>query len=88
MRKCGNMISDAFIRSVVSKISRLQISCAELKWYVHSGFQRYAMIINTGSRTDIPAFFSDWFYNRIRERYAFVRNPYNPVSVTKYRLES
>lgn len=81
------MISDAFIRSVVSKISRLQISCAELKWYVHSGFQRYAMIINTGSRTDIPAFFSDWFYNRIRERYALVRNPYNPVSVTKYRLD-
>lgn len=81
------MISDAFIRSVVSKISRLQISCAELNWYVHSGFQRYAMIINTGSRTDIPAFFSDWFYNRIRERYALVRNPYNPVSVTKYRLD-
>lgn len=81
------MISDAFIRSVVSKISRLQISCSELKWYVHSGFQRYAMIINTGSRTDIPAFFSDWFYNRIRERYALVRNPYNPVSVTKYRLD-
>ena len=34
-----------------------------------------------------PAFFSDWFYNRIRERYALVRNPYNPVSVTKYRLD-
>lgn len=24
------------------------------------------MIINTGNRTDIPAFYSDWFYNRIR----------------------
>ncbi|MBQ3050671.1 MAG: DUF1848 family protein, partial [Clostridia bacterium] len=24
------------------------------------------MIINSGNRTDIPAFFSEWFYNRIR----------------------
>ena len=27
------------------------------------------MIINTGNRTDIPAYFSDWFYNRIKEGY-------------------
>ena len=25
------------------------------------------MILNTGNRTDIPAFFSDWFFNRIQE---------------------
>ncbi|WP_461878986.1 DUF1848 family protein [Fusicatenibacter sp.] len=25
------------------------------------------MILNTGCRTDIPAFFSEWFYNRVRE---------------------
>ena len=25
------------------------------------------MIINTGMRTDIPAFYSEWFMNRIRE---------------------
>ena len=25
------------------------------------------MILNTGSRTDIPAYFSDWFYKRIEE---------------------
>ncbi|WP_139182304.1 DUF1848 family protein, partial [Ruminococcus sp. YE78] len=24
------------------------------------------MIINTGMRTDIPAFYSEWFMNRIR----------------------
>ena len=25
------------------------------------------MIIHTGMRTDIPAFYADWFANRIRE---------------------
>ncbi len=45
------------------------------------------MVINTGNRTDIPAFFSDWFYNRIREGYVLVRNPYHPEFVTRYRLD-
>ena len=44
------------------------------------------MIINTGSRTDIPAFFSEWFYNRIKEGYVCVRNPYYPSQVQRYRL--
>ena len=45
------------------------------------------MIIQTGQRTDIPAFYSDWFANRLREGYVLVRNPYNPKSVTKYLLD-
>ena len=44
------------------------------------------MIIQTGMRTDIPAFYSEWLVNRIKEGYVLVRNPYNPVQVTKYRL--
>lgn len=44
------------------------------------------MIINTGSRTDIPAYYSDWFYNQIKEGYVLARNPYYPEQVTKYRL--
>ena len=44
------------------------------------------MILNTGSRTDIPAFYSEWFYNRIQEGYCLVRNPYYPEQVTKYVL--
>lgn len=44
------------------------------------------MILNTGSRTDIPAYYSDWFYNRIEAGYVCVRNPYYPSQVTKYRL--
>lgn len=44
------------------------------------------MIINTGCRTDIPAFYSKWLINRIREGYVMVRNPYYPNQVTKYSL--
>lgn len=46
------------------------------------------MILNTGSRTDIPAYYSNWFYNRIKEGYVLVRNPYYPSQVTRYRLTS
>lgn len=44
------------------------------------------MIINTGNRTDIPAFYSEWFANRIIEGRVCVRNPYNPSAVTEYDL--
>ena len=38
-------------------------------------------------RTDIPAFYSRWFLNRIKEGYVLVRNPYNPSAVTKYKID-
>ena len=44
------------------------------------------MIIQTGMRTDIPAFYSDWFANRLRDGFVLVRNPYNPQAVTRYEL--
>lgn len=44
------------------------------------------MIIQTGMRTDIPAFYSEWLVNRIKESYVLVRNPYHPEQVTKYCL--
>lgn len=44
------------------------------------------MIINTGMRTDIPAFYSEWFMNRIRAGFVLVRNPYRPDWVTRYEL--
>ncbi len=44
------------------------------------------MIINTGSRTDIPAYYGEWFYNRIREGCVMVRNPRYPDQITRYRL--
>ena len=45
------------------------------------------MIINTGQRTDIPAFYAPWFANRLREGFVCVRNPYNPQQVSRYRLD-
>ena len=44
------------------------------------------MVINTGMRTDIPAFYSTWLLNRIKEGYVIVRNPYYRNQVTKYSL--
>lgn len=44
------------------------------------------MIIHTGNRTDIPAFYSQWFMNRLKAGYALVRNPYNPQADTRFRL--
>lgn len=45
------------------------------------------MIINTGQRTDIPAFYSEWFANRLRAGFVCVRNPYDPQQVSRYRLD-
>ena len=45
------------------------------------------MLINTGSRTDIPAFFSRWFLNRVEEGFVYSRNPYND-DIYRYPLDS
>ena len=45
------------------------------------------MIIQTGMRTDIPAFYSTWLLNRLRAGFVLVRNPYDPGIVTRYRLD-
>ena len=45
------------------------------------------MIIHTGNRTDIPAFYSKWFVNRLKEEFVLVRNPYNPRAVTRFWLK-
>lgn len=42
------------------------------------------MILSAGMRTDIPAFYSKWFINRVKEGYVYVRNPYYKNKVTKY----
>lgn len=44
------------------------------------------MIINTGQRTDIPAFFAPWLANRLRAGSVCVRNPFNRLQVSRYRL--
>lgn len=44
------------------------------------------MIISASRRTDIPAFYSDWFINRLNAGYLLVKNPMNPVQVTRVNL--
>lgn len=45
------------------------------------------MILNTGNRTDIPAFYSEWFMNRVREGFALSRSPYAPHVLQRYRID-
>lgn len=45
------------------------------------------MIISASRRTDIPAFHSDWFFNRIKERYVLVPNPYNSKMISRISLD-
>lgn len=44
------------------------------------------MIISASRRTDIPAFYSQWFFNRIKEGYVLVPNPFNPKMISKVGL--
>ena len=44
------------------------------------------MIISASRRTDIPAFYSDWFFERIREGFVCVRNPMNYHQVSRIDL--
>ena len=35
------------------------------------------MIISASRRTDIPTYYSEWLFNRLKEEYVLVRNPMN-----------
>lgn len=45
------------------------------------------MIISASRRTDIPACYSSWFFNRIREKYVLVPNPFNPKMLSRVSLD-
>jgi hypothetical protein len=44
------------------------------------------MIISASRRTDLPAFYSEWFLNRIRAGFCMVRNPFQPGQVSRVSL--
>lgn len=44
------------------------------------------MIVSASRRTDIPAFYSDWFFNRLREGFSLVRNPMNVHQISQITL--
>lgn len=43
--------------------------------------------MSASRRTDIPAFYSDWFVNRLREGFVLVRNPFRPHQVSRVSLK-
>ena len=44
------------------------------------------MIISASRRTDIPAFFLEWFFKRIEEGFLLVRNPMNLHQISRISL--
>lgn len=44
------------------------------------------MILSVSRRTDIPAFYSEWFFNRVKEGFVYVRNPMNRHLISKIKL--
>lgn len=44
------------------------------------------MIISVSRRTDIPSYYSEWFFNRIKAGYVHVRNPMNPHRISEVSL--
>ena len=44
------------------------------------------MIISASRRTDIPSFYSEWLFNRLKEGYVCVRNPMNIHQISQISL--
>lgn len=44
------------------------------------------MILSVSRRTDIPAFYAEWFMERLRQKYVLVRNPFNTHSISRIPL--
>jgi len=46
------------------------------------------MILNVSGRTDIVAFYTEWFMNRYKEGFVDVRNPFNPKTVSRISFDN
>ena len=44
------------------------------------------MILSVSRRTDIPAFYAEWFMNRLKAGFVYVRNPFNIYQVSEVPL--
>ena len=44
------------------------------------------MIVSASRRTDIPAYYAEWFFRRIREGFVLVPNPRNPSRISRISL--
>ena len=46
------------------------------------------MILNVSGTTDVVAFYSDCFFNRLKVGFVDVRNPFNPKMVSRIKFEN
>ncbi len=44
------------------------------------------MVLSVSRRTDIPNYYSEWFLNRIKEGFLYVRNPMNMHQISKINI--
>lgn len=44
------------------------------------------MILSVSRRTDIPNYYSDWFLNRVKAGFLYVRNPFNAHQISKINI--
>ena len=44
------------------------------------------MIVSVSRRSDIPALYAPWFFKRLEQGFALVRNPVNPKQVSRVFL--
>ena len=55
--------------------------------YVFSDIERSdEMILSVSRRTDIPNYYSEWFFNRINEGFLYVRNPMNFHQISEIKI--
>lgn len=45
------------------------------------------MILSVSRRTDIPAFYPQWFMNRVNEKFVYVRNAFNANQISNISLD-
>ena len=45
------------------------------------------MILSVSRRTDIPNYYSEWFFNRVKEGFVYVRNPMNVSTLSILSLQ-
>ena len=45
------------------------------------------MILSVSRRTDIPAFYSNWFFEQLNQGFVLVPNPINPSKIARIKLE-
>lgn len=73
--KCKGFYNQALVFVIIQEVAKLDI-----RPYNH------CMLLFASGRTDIPAFYSEWFMNRLREGFVDVRNPYYSEQVARYKL--